>query len=62
MVDHLDVYQRTAPYFLPRNDRSLHPGRKAPFKRFPVVQPLYRAGIYGAARPRCLVSLRPNLA
>ncbi|HWM74482.1 MAG TPA: NAD(P)/FAD-dependent oxidoreductase [Nocardioides sp.] len=45
-VGHLDVYQRTAPYVLPRNDRRYTAIERAAFKRVPGVQNLYRTAIY----------------
>jgi cation diffusion facilitator CzcD-associated flavoprotein CzcO len=45
-VGHLDVYQRTAPYVMPRNDRPYTAIEKAAFKRIPGVQSLYRTAIY----------------
>ena len=45
-VGHLDVYQRTAPYVMPRNDRPYTGLEKAAFKRIPGVQSLYRTAIY----------------
>jgi cation diffusion facilitator CzcD-associated flavoprotein CzcO len=46
VVDHLDVYQRTAPYVLPRNDRKYTRVERRLFRRFPAVQKLYRRAIY----------------
>jgi cation diffusion facilitator CzcD-associated flavoprotein CzcO len=46
VVDHLDVYQRTAPYVLPRNDRKYTRIERRLFRRFPAVQKLYRRAIY----------------
>ncbi len=37
-VAHLDVYQRTAPYVIPRNDRHYTGIEKALFQRVPVLQ------------------------
>ncbi len=48
VVDHLDVYQRTAPYVLPRNDRAYTGVERFLFKRVPLVQKLYREAIYWA--------------
>jgi cation diffusion facilitator CzcD-associated flavoprotein CzcO len=45
-VAHLDVYQRTAPYVMPRNDRPYTGIEKLAFKRIPGVQSLYRNAIY----------------
>jgi cyclohexanone monooxygenase len=45
-VGHLDVYQRTAPYVIPRNDRPYTRLERALFQRFPLLQRLYRTAIY----------------
>ena len=45
---HLDVYQRTAPYVLARNDRPYTAIEKLLFKHVPGVQKAYRTGIYWA--------------
>ncbi|MDQ6641074.1 MAG: NAD(P)/FAD-dependent oxidoreductase [Actinomycetota bacterium] len=45
-VAHLDVYQRTAPWVMPRNDRDYTRIEKLAFKYLPGVQRLYRTGIY----------------
>ena len=45
-VAHLDVYQRTAPYVMPRNDRPYTGIEKLAFKRIPGVQSAYRNAIY----------------
>ena len=43
---HLDVYQRTAPYVIPRNDRPYTRVEKLLFKHVPAVQKVYRTAIY----------------
>jgi cyclohexanone monooxygenase len=45
---HLDVYQRTAPYVLARNDRAYTGIEKLLFRHVPGVQKVYRRGIYWA--------------
>lgn len=45
-VAHLDVYQRTAPYVIPRTDRPYTRLERRAFERLPVVQKAYRTGIY----------------
>ncbi|MBJ8340968.1 NAD(P)/FAD-dependent oxidoreductase [Antrihabitans sp. YC3-6] len=45
-VEHLDVYQRTAPWLLPRADREYTSVEKLAFKYVPGFQRLSRAGIY----------------
>jgi cyclohexanone monooxygenase len=46
VTEHLDVYQRTAPWVLPRHERAYTPAERRLFRRFPQLQRLYRAGIY----------------
>ena len=45
-VDHLDVYQRTAPWVMPRKDRAYSAVERFAFRHMPGVQRLYRTGIY----------------
>ncbi|HYH35646.1 MAG TPA: NAD(P)/FAD-dependent oxidoreductase [Nocardioides sp.] len=46
VVGHLDVYQRTAPYVIPRHDRPYTGVEKQLFRRLPLLQQLYRTAIY----------------
>ncbi|MBF6275472.1 MULTISPECIES: NAD(P)/FAD-dependent oxidoreductase [Nocardia] len=55
-VAHLDVYQRTAPWLLPRIDRPYTLPERLAFKYVPGVQKLSRAAIY-AARETQVVGL-----
>ncbi|MFF0491677.1 flavin-containing monooxygenase [Nocardia sp. NPDC003482] len=55
-VAHLDVYQRTAPWLLPRLDRPYTLPERLAFKHIPGVQRLSRAAIY-AARETQVVGL-----
>ncbi|MRH91141.1 SidA/IucD/PvdA family monooxygenase [Nocardia sp. SYP-A9097] len=55
-VAHLDVYQRTAPWLLPRADRPYLLPEKLAFKHIPGLQALSRAAIY-AARETQVVGL-----
>src|SRR3954465_8876429 len=43
---HLDVYQRTAPWVIPRNDRTYPRAERAALRRIPTLGRLYRTGIY----------------
>lgn len=43
---HLDVYQRTAPWVIPRNDRQYGGLERRALRRLPWLGRLYRAGIY----------------
>ena len=45
-VGRLDVYQRTAPWVIPRNDRDYTRIEKLAFKHLPGIQALYRRAIY----------------
>jgi cation diffusion facilitator CzcD-associated flavoprotein CzcO len=45
-VAHLDVYQRTAPYVIPRMDRPYTALERAAFKHVPGFQRMYRTGVY----------------
>jgi cation diffusion facilitator CzcD-associated flavoprotein CzcO len=45
-VGHLDVYQRTAPWVIPRNDRAYTGVERLAFRHVPLVQKLYRTAIY----------------
>ncbi|WP_330228715.1 NAD(P)/FAD-dependent oxidoreductase [Nocardia sp. NBC_00508] len=55
-VGHLDVYQRTAPWLLPRLDRPYTKAERLAFKHVPGFQRLSRAAIY-AARETQVVGL-----
>nr|WP_040798064.1 NAD(P)/FAD-dependent oxidoreductase [Nocardia higoensis] len=55
-VAHLDVYQRTAPWLLPRFDRPYTLPERLAFKHIPGAQRLSRAAIY-AARETQVVGL-----
>ena len=43
---HLDVYQRTAPWVIPRHDRTYTALERFAFRHLPLVQRLYRTAIY----------------
>jgi cation diffusion facilitator CzcD-associated flavoprotein CzcO len=45
-VAHLDVYQRTAPWVMPRRDRAYTGLERLAFRHLPAVQKLYRTAIY----------------
>jgi cyclohexanone monooxygenase len=45
---HLDVYQRSAPWVIPRNDRPYSKVERAALRRVPGLQRLYRTGLYWA--------------
>jgi cyclohexanone monooxygenase len=48
MVARLDVYQRTAPWIIPRNDRVYGRLERAALNRVPGLRRLYRTGLYWA--------------
>ena len=63
VAGHLDVYQRTAPYVIPRNDRRYSRLEKAALRYVPGLQRLYRLAIYWGRE--CYVpafTLEPKLA
>ena len=43
---HLTLFQRTAPWVLPRRDRPIPALERALYRRFPLAQKLARGGIY----------------
>jgi cation diffusion facilitator CzcD-associated flavoprotein CzcO len=53
-VARLDLYQRTPPWIVPRDDRAIGPRRQALFGRLPVTQRLARAAIYWQLEARAL--------
>jgi cation diffusion facilitator CzcD-associated flavoprotein CzcO len=60
---HLDVYQRSAPYVMPRNDRAYSKAERFLFRHVPAVRKAYRAGIYWGRE--CYVpgfAINPKLA
>ncbi|MFC6287641.1 flavin-containing monooxygenase [Nocardioides sp. GCM10027113] len=46
VVGHLDVYQRTAPWVIPRNDRRYTRVERLAFRHLPALQRLARTAIY----------------
>ncbi len=52
IASHLDVYQRTAPWIVPRNERKYTGVEKFVFQRVPLVQKAYRAAIYSSLEAR----------
>lgn len=45
-VGHLDVYQRTAPWVIPRQDRAYPAIERAALRHVPGLQKLYRLGVF----------------
>ncbi|MDX6286551.1 MAG: hypothetical protein QOG53_2036 [Frankiales bacterium] len=58
----LTLFQRTAPWVLPRRDRTIKAAERWLYRRFPVAQKVTRAGIYGS-RESTLVgfAIQPKL-
>lgn len=52
VVGHMDVYQRTPNWVIPRNERSYTALEKAVFKRVPGAQRALRALVYGTLESR----------
>ena len=62
-VDHLDLYQRTAPWVMPRRDRDYTRLERFAFRHVPFFQKAYRTGIYWGRE--CFVpgfTVNPKLA
>ncbi|HLD67288.1 MAG TPA: NAD(P)/FAD-dependent oxidoreductase [Pseudomonas sp.] len=53
-VAKLDVFQRTAPWIMPKPDRAISAGERERFKRFPLVQKLWRGLIYAMLESRVI--------
>src|SRR4051795_1614697 len=47
-VEQLYLFQRTAPWVIPKVDREIKPGEKKLYRRFPAVQRAIRNGMYNA--------------
>jgi cation diffusion facilitator CzcD-associated flavoprotein CzcO len=45
-VGHLDLYQRTAPWILPKKDKNISAFRRAMYKYLPITRQLYRTRLY----------------
>ncbi|KRB78009.1 4-hydroxyacetophenone monooxygenase [Nocardioides sp. Root190] len=52
VVGHMDVYQRTPNWIIPRNERSFTSFEKAVFKKVPGAQRALRSVVYGALEAR----------
>lgn len=63
VVGHLDVYQRTAPWVIPRNDRRYTRLERLLFRHVPAVQRAYRTATYWARESYVpAFTWRPRLA
>lgn len=56
---HLTVFQRTAPWVLPRGDRPTRPRRRAWFRRLPVLQRVSRTLMFARNEAQFTVFNRP---
>ncbi|GAA4809823.1 flavin-containing monooxygenase [Nocardioides caeni] len=52
VVGHLDVYQRTPNWIIPRNERAFTALEKAVFRHVPGAQRLVRSAVYGTLEAR----------
>ncbi|MBM7059452.1 NAD(P)/FAD-dependent oxidoreductase [Pseudomonas sp. UL073] len=53
-VAQLDLYQRTAPWIMPKPDRAISDSERARFRNFPLAQKLWRGLIYGLLESRVI--------
>ncbi len=61
-VAHLDLYQRTPPWIMPKPDRAIGAKEQERFRRFPLLQKAWRAALYGMLESRVIgFSLSPRL-
>jgi cation diffusion facilitator CzcD-associated flavoprotein CzcO len=59
---HLDVYQRTPPWIIPRRDRAITPAEQWLFRHVPLTQKVARASIYWARESYALgFTKRPDI-
>ena len=62
-VGHLSLFQRTAPWVVPRPDRRISRIERSTFRRFPLVQRIYRNLLYWRLEARAIVFTQlPRLA
>lgn len=54
LAGQLTVFQRTAPWIMPRMDHPTSEGRRRLFRRFPLLQRLQRQWLFGVAEARFL--------
>ncbi|TDU31071.1 cation diffusion facilitator CzcD-associated flavoprotein CzcO [Panacagrimonas perspica] len=54
LAGRVDLYQRTPPWIVPKPDRAISAIERRLFKRFPLLQNLYRKGIYWMLESRIL--------
>jgi cation diffusion facilitator CzcD-associated flavoprotein CzcO len=61
-VERLHVFQRTAPWIIPRTDRPLRPWEHRLYRRLPAAQRLVRSGVYVARELIGIPFLHPRFA
>jgi cation diffusion facilitator CzcD-associated flavoprotein CzcO len=61
-VRRLTVFQRTAPWIIPRGDLPISRRARAAYRRFPIVQRLARSAVYAALELLVLVMLHPRIS
>jgi cation diffusion facilitator CzcD-associated flavoprotein CzcO len=54
VAGHLDLFQRTPPWIVPRPDRAVHSVEKAVYRALPFAHRVARAGVYGLMESRAL--------
>ncbi len=59
-VGELHIFQRTAPWIVPRPDRAVSAGTRTAFRRVPALQRAYRQSIYWRLEARALGFARPQ--
>ncbi|AYC32644.1 NAD(P)/FAD-dependent oxidoreductase [Pseudomonas cavernae] len=59
-VAQLDLYQRTAPWIMPKPDRAISERERARFKHFPLAQKLWRGLLYTMLESR-VIAFAPRL-
>ena len=61
-VERLHLFQRTAPWIVPKRDRRISRAERALFRRFPATQRAYRRLIYWALESRVVAfSMQPRI-
>lgn len=61
-VAHLDLFQRTPPWIMPKPDRAISPSERLLFKHLPFTQRLLRGAFYWALEGRVVgFALHPRL-
>lgn len=62
IVRRLTIFQRTAPWIVPRSDRRLTRLEHTAYRHFPVLQRISRSGVYAGREALVLGMLHPRLA